>query len=114
MFGVRVSAGPEAEDEEVAEATSQLRRELLELDIGSVERARAGDPPSGTKAIELVALGTLLVNVAAAYRQVGLLDPGLALSRRPPQPTPSLRLEGMIARWEMWQTSLRSSARMGS
>lgn len=94
MLGFRVSAGPEAEDEEVAEATSQLRRELLELDIGGVERARAGDPPSGTTAIELVALGTLLVNVAAAYRQAGLPDPALALPRRPLRPLRHCALKG--------------------
>ncbi len=66
VLGVLVSAGPEAGDEVVAEATSQLRRELLELDVAGVEPARAGEPPSGAKSIELVALGTLLVNIAAA------------------------------------------------
>src|SRR5918995_1302610 len=65
-LGVQVSAGPGAGAEATAEATSQLRRELLELNVESVEPARAGDPPSGSKAIELVALGALLVNVAAS------------------------------------------------
>jgi hypothetical protein len=63
-LGVKVDLGADAGAEEVAEATLQLRRELLELDVDSVELARAGEPPSGTRAVDFVALGTLMVTVA--------------------------------------------------
>jgi hypothetical protein len=63
-LGIRVVVGPDAEAEEVAEATLQLRRELLDLDVDAVELARAGDAPPGTRAVELAALGALLVTAA--------------------------------------------------
>jgi hypothetical protein len=63
-LSVQVSLGPEAEAEEVAEATLQLRRELLELDVEAVDLARGGEPPPGSRAVEFVALGTLIVSLA--------------------------------------------------
>jgi hypothetical protein len=62
-FDIRVAVGSDADPEEVAEATLQLRRELLELDVESVEIPRAGEPPPGTRAVDLAALGTLVVTV---------------------------------------------------
>jgi hypothetical protein len=59
-----VGLGPEAESEEVAEATLQLRRELLALDVEAVELATAGEPPPGTRAVDPIALGTLVVTIA--------------------------------------------------
>jgi len=63
-LGVRLSVGPDADTEEVAEATAQLRRELLDLDVDAVELPPAGEPPPGTRAVELAALGALVVTVA--------------------------------------------------
>ena len=63
-FDIRVAVGSDADPEEVAEATLQLRRELLELDVESVEIPRAGDPPPGSRAVDLAALGALVVTVA--------------------------------------------------
>jgi hypothetical protein len=63
-LGIRVVVGPDVDAEEVAEATLQLRRELLDLDVDAVELPRAGDAPPGSKAVELAALGALLVTVA--------------------------------------------------
>ena len=57
-------AGPDDDAEEVAEATLQLRRELLDLDIEAVDMPPAGEPPPGTRAAELVAFGVLMVTVA--------------------------------------------------
>jgi hypothetical protein len=54
----------DADPEEVAEATLQLRRELLDLDVGAVEVPRAGEAPPGTRGVELAALGGLVVNMA--------------------------------------------------
>jgi hypothetical protein len=42
-------------------ATVQLRNELLELDVDGVERSAAGEPPSGARAAEVLALGSLVV-----------------------------------------------------
>lgn len=63
-LGIHVAGGPDADAEEVAEATLQLRRELLDLDVGAVEAPRAGEPPPGTRAVELGALGALMVTIA--------------------------------------------------
>jgi hypothetical protein len=63
-LGIQVAAGPDADAEEVAEATSQLRRELLDLDVEAVEMPGAGEPPPGTRAVELAAVGALVVTVA--------------------------------------------------
>jgi hypothetical protein len=63
-LGIRVVVGPDAEAEEIAEATLQLRRELLDLDVDAVELPRAGDAPPGSRAVELAALGALLVTAA--------------------------------------------------
>jgi hypothetical protein len=64
MLGIRVAVEPGADAEDVAEATLQLRRELLELDVDAIEIPRAGEPPPGSRAGELAALGTLVVTVA--------------------------------------------------
>jgi hypothetical protein len=61
---VQIDLGSGAEAEEVAEATLQLRRELLDLDMEAVELVRGGEPPAGTRAIDFVALGNLVVTIA--------------------------------------------------
>src|SRR6266704_2091630 len=63
-LGVHLGIGPDADAEEVAEATAQLRRELLDLDVDAVGLPPAGEPPPGTRAVELAALGALVVTVA--------------------------------------------------
>ena len=64
MLGIDVAVGPDADAEDVAEATLQLRRELLDLDVDAVEVPRAGEPPPGTRAVDLGALGALVVTLA--------------------------------------------------
>jgi hypothetical protein len=63
-LGIQVGVGPDADAAEVAEATLQLRRELLDLDVDAVEPQQAGEPPSGTRAVDLAALGGLIVTIA--------------------------------------------------
>jgi hypothetical protein len=63
-FDVHVAVGPGADAEEVAEATFQLRRELLELDVEAVDIPRAGEPPPGSRAVDVAALGALVVTFA--------------------------------------------------
>ena len=76
-LGIHVAVGPDADAGEVAEATLQLRRELLDLDVEAIELPRAGEPPPGTRAVELAAVGALLVTVA----QFPLLTPVVAAVR---------------------------------
>ena len=93
-LGIQVDLGPDADAEEVAEATLQLRRELLDLDVNSVEMPPGGQPPPGTRGVELAALGALLVSVT----QSELLAPVLAAIRSwlggSPQRSIKLELEG--------------------
>jgi hypothetical protein len=93
-LGVQVGVGSDADDEEVAEATLQLRRELLDLEVDAVELASAGDAPPGTRGVELAALGALLVTVS----QSQLLAPVVAAIRSwlsgEPQRSIKLELDG--------------------
>ena len=63
-LGVQVAVGPDADADEVAQATLQLRRELLDLDVDAVEALGAGKPPPGSRAVDVAALGALVVHVA--------------------------------------------------
>jgi hypothetical protein len=63
VLGVQVGVGPDGDAEEVARATLQLRRELLDLDVDVVEVPTAGEPPPGSRAVDVAALGALVVNL---------------------------------------------------
>ncbi len=63
-LSVQVAIGPDGDAEEVAQATGQLRREFLELDVDAVEVPGAGEPPPGSRAVDVTALGALVVNIA--------------------------------------------------
>ena len=63
MLGLGLVAGPDDDAEYVAAVTLQLRRELLELDVDAVEVPSAGRPPPGTRAVDLGALGALVVTI---------------------------------------------------
>ena len=52
------------------ELTTRLRDELLELDVEGVERVGAGPAPDGTRAIELAAIGALLVTTGQSVEIV--------------------------------------------
>jgi hypothetical protein len=62
--GLRISVGPDGEPEEIFAAAERLRRELLELEVDSVETPGAGEAPPGTRGLELAALGALVVTVS--------------------------------------------------
>jgi hypothetical protein len=76
-LGVQLTVGPNDDAEQVGEATLQLRHELLDLDVEAVEVPRAGEAPPGTRAVELAALGALVVTVG----QSNLLAPVVAAVR---------------------------------
>jgi hypothetical protein len=65
----------DADPEEIADASLQLRRELLDLDI-PVEVPVAGEPPAGARAVEVAALGSLSVTIVP-----GLLTAVVAVAR---------------------------------
>jgi hypothetical protein len=54
----------QADPEEYAAMTARLRQELLDLDVGKADPAQGGQAPPGTRAVELAALGALIVTVA--------------------------------------------------
>jgi hypothetical protein len=96
MLGMQLAVRPDDDAEQVAEATLQLRRELLDLDVESVELPRAGEPPPGTRAVELAALGALAVTLGKSQ----LLGPVVAAVRAwlagSPQRSIKLELDGDV------------------
>jgi hypothetical protein len=67
---VEIGLDTDADAAELDAETLQLRGELLELDIDSVERPSAGLAPEGARAVDAVELGTLLVQLTT-----GLIAP---------------------------------------
>jgi hypothetical protein len=60
---VQLELDPEADAQELDELTGRLRRQLLELDVDSVERAKGPSPPPGARAVDAATLGTLVVTL---------------------------------------------------
>jgi hypothetical protein len=61
---LQVGIAPGSDDEELAELTARLRRQLLDLDVAGVDRPQTGDAPIGAKGVDAIALGTLVVTLA--------------------------------------------------
>ena len=61
-----IDAGPDVDEEELAELTHQLRGELLELDVEAVDLVRAGEAPERAKVGDPITWGALLVALAAS------------------------------------------------
>jgi hypothetical protein len=61
---VQVAVGPDGDPEEITQATLRLRRELLDLDVEAVQVPHGGEPPPGSRAVDVAALGALVVNLA--------------------------------------------------
>src|SRR5829696_339227 len=60
---LEVGVEPDADAAELDEATSQLRQELLGLDVDSVERLPGEAAPPGARAAEVALLGGLVVGI---------------------------------------------------
>ena len=60
-----------ADPARLEELTGRLRSELLDLDVNDVERVSAGNAPEGSKAIELAAVGALIVTMEQSGRLRG-------------------------------------------
>ena len=61
MLILEVDVGRDGDADDVEHSATQLRTELLELDVDSVEHAYTGDIPSGAKGVEAAALGALII-----------------------------------------------------
>ena len=60
-----------ADARELDDLTAGLRRELLELDVDAVDRPEGGPAPEGARAVEVAALGALLVTLAKTPAVLG-------------------------------------------
>src|SRR5688572_12890102 len=63
---LHIQAGEEVDADELDRLTRQLRDEIEELGIESVELVREGSPPSGAKVVEPVSLGGLAIKILPA------------------------------------------------
>jgi len=86
---VEFVTGPDSavDDAELEQLALALRQEILQLDdVDAVEQATAGPAPDGTRAVELAAIGALLVSVApqAASKVFQLVRAWLAGRPSPP------------------------------
>jgi hypothetical protein len=95
-LSIQVTLEPDAEAEEIAEATLQLRHELLDLEVEAVELPSAGEPPPGTRAVELAALGALVVSVAQSKLLAAVVTAVRAWLGGSPQRSIKLELDGDV------------------
>ena len=65
QIDVQVEAGDEVSADELDRLTLQLQHELLQVDVEAVERRYEGEAPEGSRAIEIAALGALIVKLAS-------------------------------------------------
>jgi len=63
-LAIELLAGPDTDDQELAELAFRLRGELLDLDVETVEPAAAGQALADAKGIDLLAIGALIVRFA--------------------------------------------------
>lgn len=59
-----LDAGPDSDAEELQELTQRLRGELLQLDVDAVAFETEGEAPEGSKGLDLLAMGGLVVQFA--------------------------------------------------
>jgi hypothetical protein len=80
---------------DMEELTAAMRRELLLLDVQSVDRVSGGPAPEGAKGFELAAIGALIVNLGQAAPVLGQVVAALqAWAARSPNRTVKLSLDG--------------------
>jgi hypothetical protein len=80
---------------EMERLTAGMRRELLQLDVESVDRISGGPAPAGAKGVELEALGALIVSIGQAAPVLGQVVEAIrAWTARSPNRTVKLTLQG--------------------
>ena len=70
---LELDAGPDADEEEVAELALRLRDDLESHDVGSVQLSRSRTAPPGAKSVDPVEWGRLLVEIASSPALVALI-----------------------------------------
>ena len=70
---LELDAGPDADEEEVAELALRLRDDVEALDVGSVQLSRGGAAPPGAKSVDPVEWGRLLVEIASSPALLALI-----------------------------------------
>ena len=73
VLEIRIDSA-DADDGELADLTQRLRSELIEFDVDGVDLARAPGAPDGAKAIDPVALGTLIVHLGSLPQMLGAVS----------------------------------------
>jgi hypothetical protein len=69
---IRLQLAEEGADAERLDTlTGYVRADLLQLDVEDVSRTRAGDPPPGARAVDIVALGGLVVSLGPTATALG-------------------------------------------
>lgn len=63
---LNINPGPQADAEEIAELTRQLRTEVMELNVESIDLVHAREVPAQAKSGDPITWGTLLVTLAAS------------------------------------------------
>jgi hypothetical protein len=69
---VKVEEGG-ADTERLQELTEGLRAELLELDVEDISGVREGEGPPGSRAVDMAAVGALLVSMKGSMQLLGHL-----------------------------------------
>ena len=84
---------PGADSERLDELTSRLRDELLNLDVENVERISDGEPPAGTRAFEVEAIGALLVTLQQSAPAIqGVINAIREWLKRDPEPARTVKI----------------------
>ena len=78
---------------EFDELTAALQRELLQLDVDSVDRVSAGPAPDGSRGVDLAVLGALIVQVGKSAPVLGqIVDVIQAWAARAPDRVVDLKI----------------------
>ena len=82
-----------ADPARLEELTTRLRSELLDLDVNDVERVSAGNAPEGSKAIELAAVGALIVTMEQSGPLLAKVVSNIReWLKRDPEPTRAVKI----------------------
>lgn len=80
---VVIDGSADTDDSELADLAGQLRRQLLELDVESVDLARSDEVPDGAKPLDVVSVGALVVTLASGTLKAVVLLMDRWLQHRP-------------------------------
>jgi hypothetical protein len=95
QLAINLSVDADVSARELEELTAAMRRELLQLDVLSVDRVSGGPAPEGAKGIELAEIGALIVSLGKATPVLGqIVEVIQAWAARSPNRTVKLTLDG--------------------